>query len=198
MTTSRPWHSAMWKRRVPAVVVAFCAVPLLTACSGGVPRVELPAKAASSTPAVFLGGLGHAARMTLRQQVVAALAGYTAALGHAEQSRSDTVARRLLRPYLADSRIGGLVQAVSAIWARGDRFYGNDVLHILGVRIDGTRAFVHDCDDTSGMGLENAATGRAVPGSAGVQHANLITRLDLVAGRWVVESQLPEDVPCVP
>jgi hypothetical protein len=91
-----------------------------------------------------------------------------------------------------------LVEAISTIWARGDRFYGEDVLHILGVRIDGHRAFVHDCDDTSGLGLENAATGQAVPGSAGVRHANLVTRLDQVAGRWLVESQLLQDVPCAP
>jgi hypothetical protein len=136
--------------------------------------------------------------VTPRQQVLAALIGYTAALGRAEQSRSVAVARRLLRPYLAAGRIDGLVEAVSNIWAKGDRFYGTDVLHIIGARIDGRRAFVHDCDDTSGMGLENAATGQALPGSAGVRRANLVTRLDQVAGHWLVESQLPEGVSCAP
>jgi len=135
---------------------------------------------------------------TPRQQVLGALTGYTAALRRAEQSRSVTTASRLLRPYVAARRIDGLIEAVSSVWAKGDRFYGDDVLHIIGVRIRGRRAFVHDCDDTSGMGLENAATGQAVPGSAGVQHANLVTRLDQVAGRWMVESQLPEAVPCEP
>lgn len=185
--------SAYRKRRVPAIAAA-CAVPALAACSGLAAQVDLPAKPAAATPAV----LSAPVAATPRQQVLAALTGYTAALGRAEQSRSDAVARRLLRPYLAASRIGGLVKAISTIWARGDSFYGEDVLHVVGVRIGRQRAFVHDCDDTSGMGLENAMTGRVVPGSAGVQHVNLVTRLDLVAGHWMVESQLPEDVPCAP
>jgi hypothetical protein len=130
--------------------------------------------------------------------VIAALAGYSAALGQAEQSRSGATARRLLHPYLAANRIGGLVRAVSTIWARGDAFYGQDVLRVLTVRIEGRRAFVHECDNTSGMGLEHAASGQAVPGSSGVEHDNLVTRLELARGRWLVESQLPEDVPCVP
>jgi hypothetical protein len=135
---------------------------------------------------------------TSRQRVVAALAGYVTALGQAERSRSRASARRILRPYLAADRIGGLVQALSAIWARGEAFYGGDVLHVLTVRIGGGRAYVHDCDNTSGMGLEYASSGQAVPGSSGSAHDNVVTRLELVRGRWQVESQLPEGVPCAP
>jgi hypothetical protein len=197
MTSVRSWQAALRKQRVPLVVTAIvtaCAMPAMTACSGEPARVELPAKPAAATPAA----LRRLAPATPRQQVLAALTGYTAALGQAEQSRSDIAARRLLRPYVVASRIGGLVEAVSSIWAKGDRFYGQDVLHVLGVRVDGDRAFVHDCDDTSAMGLESAATGQILPGTAGVQHANLVTRLDQVAGHWLVESQVPEDVPCAP
>jgi hypothetical protein len=197
MTSLRSWQAAFSKLRVPVVVAAIvtaCASPALVACSPEPAQVELPAKPAAATPAA----LSEPAAATPRQQVLAALTGYTAALGRAEQSRSDTMARQLLRPYVAAGRIGGLVEAVSAIWAKGDRFYGEDVLHVLSVRIDGRRAFVHDCDDTSSMGLENAATGQILPGRAGVQHANLVTRLDQVAGRWMVVSQLPVDVPCAP
>ena len=57
---------------------------------------------------------------------------------------------------------------------------------------------MHDCDNTSGMGLQYAASGQTVPGSSGVGHDNVVTRLELTRGRWQVESQLPEDVPCVP
>jgi hypothetical protein len=197
MTSLRPWETASRKRCVPVVmpaIVIACTLPAVAACSGEPARVELPAKPAAATPAA----LSPLAPATQRQQVLAALSGYTAALGRAEQSRSDIVARRLLRPYVAASRIGGLVQAVTSIWAKGDRFYGQDVLHVLGVRIDGHRAFVHDCDDTSAMGLESAATGQTLPGTVGVQHANLVTRFDQVAGHWLLESQLPEDVPCAP
>jgi hypothetical protein len=197
MTSLRSWQTALRLRRVPVValaVVTACALPAVAACSPEPARVELPAKPAAATPPA----LSQQFPATPRRQVLAALTGYTAALGRAEQSRSDIVARQLLRPYLAASRIGGLVKAVSSIWAKGDRFYGQDVLHVLGVRIDGHRAFVHDCDNTSGMGLESATTGELLAGTAGVQHANLVTRLDQVAGHWLVESQLPEDVPCAP
>jgi len=197
MTAPHAWQTAFARQRVPVVVVAIaaaCTVPVLAACSSGPAEVGLPAKPAAATPAPSRARIAA----TPRQQVLAALTGYTAALSLAEQSRSAAVARRLLQPYLAAGRIGGLVAAVSAIWARGDRFYGDDVLHTLGVRIDGHRAYVHDCDDTSHMGLENAATGQALPGSAGVPDANLVTRIDQVAGHWLVESQVPESLPCAP
>jgi hypothetical protein len=48
------------------------------------------------------------------------------------------------------------------------------------------------------MGLLNAATGQAVPGSAGIRHDNVVTRLDLVGGHWLVQFQLVEAVPCTP
>jgi hypothetical protein len=197
MTSIRPWQTASRRRGVPVIVPAIvtaCALPAVAACSGEPPKVDLPAKPAAATSAA----VSQLPSATPRQQVLAALIGYTAALGRAEQSRSGIVARKLLRPYVAASQIGGLVETVSSIWAKGDRFYGRDVLHVLGVRVDGHRAFVHDCDDTSGMGLESGATGQILPGTAGVQHADLVTRLDLVAGRWLVQSQLPEDVPCAP
>ena len=196
MTSPRAWHTAFWQRRVPVLlaIAVACEMPALVACSSEPAQVGLPVKSVAATPAASREPVAEAPR----QQVLAALTGYTAALGRAEQSRNVTMARRLLRPYLAAGRIRGLVAAVSTIWARGDSFYGEDVLHVIGVRVDGSRAFVHDCDDTSGMGLESAATGAALPGSAGVPDANLVTRLDRVAGHWLVESQLPEGVSCAP
>lgn len=182
--------------------MALIAACVVSACGGAAAQVDLPAKPAAAgttgSSAAGSAAAGLTAPETPRQQVLAALTGYTAAVRQAEESQSAVAARRLLRPYLAASRIGGLVQAVSAIWASGDIFYGTDELHVVSVRFDGRQAFAHDCDDTAGMGLADAATGQAVPGSAGVQHANLVTRLDEVAGHWKVESQLPEDLPCAP
>jgi hypothetical protein len=163
----------------------------LVACSRPAAEVQLPARP-TVTPSIATSP----AVLTPRQQVVSALTGYTTALDAADRSRSKPAARELLRPYLAASRIGGLVRAISAIWARGERFYGVDVLHISGVRINGRHAFVHDCDDTSGMGLSDSVTGQTVPGSAGAARDNVLTRLDLVRGHWLVAFQLVEDVPC--
>jgi hypothetical protein len=167
---------------------------MLAACSGAAAQVHLPSKPGPAAPAAATSPVPE----TSRQQVTVALAGYTAAVASAEASRDPAQARRLLRPYLAASRIRGLVSAISMVWARGESFYGQDDLHILTVQVSGQRAFVHDCDDTSAMGLRYVSTGQTVPGTAGVYRANLVTRLDLVHGHWLVESQLPEDVPCVP
>jgi hypothetical protein len=181
------------RRRLSLALLGCCLIPVLAACAGAAAQVKLPPKPAKATAAVA----ASPASLPPRQQVVAALTGYVSALGQADKSKDPATARRLLGPYLAAGRIGGLVQAVSGIWAKGESFYGQDELHVLSVRISGRHAFVHDCDNTSGMGLEDAA-GQPLPGTAGVPAANLVTRLDLVGGRWLVEFQLIEDVPCAP
>lgn len=190
MTSPRPQQAAATKWPWRLILVG-CLTSALAACAGAHAQVHLPPKHVAPPAAI-----SQPLAPTTRQQVVAALTGYTAALGQAEKSRSKVTARQFLRPYLAASRIDGLVDAMSAIWARGEDFYGPDVVHISSVTVHGPRAFVHDCDDTSAMGLENAATGQSMPGSAGAAHDNLVTRLDLVHGDWLVEFQLVEDVPC--
>jgi hypothetical protein len=102
----------------------------------------------------------------------------------------------LLRPYLAADRIDDLVQTMTSIWAKGEVFYGRDVLHIVRVTVSDTTAFVYDCDDTSSMGLKYAVTGEVVPGSEGSSEMNLITRLNLVGGHWLVQFQVVVDEPC--
>jgi hypothetical protein len=174
-------------------MTAACLVPTLAGCAGAAAHVNLPTKTAVRSAPVI-----SPPKLTPRQQVVAALGGYVTALGQADQSGSTVAARQLLRPYLEASRIAGLVEAMSAIWAKGESFYGEDVLHVSSVTIAAGHAFVHDCDDTSAMGLMNLATGQIVPGSAGVPRDDVVTRLDLVAGRWLVQFQLVEDVPCTP
>jgi hypothetical protein len=187
---SRSWPGA----------AAIVLVAVLTACSGSPGPVRLPARPPAAHAA---GGLAaaHAAGVStpatsVAAQVIGAFTAYTIALDEADKSRNAAVARSLLRPYLAASRIDGLVQAMSSIWSQGQLFYGQDVLHISSLSVSSGRAFVHDCDDTSGMGLEYAATGQAVPGSAGIARENVVTRLDLVGGRWLVQFQLIEDTPC--
>jgi hypothetical protein len=179
------------RRRLWSAVLACGLASVLAACSGAAAQVKLPPKARPAGAAVT----ARPVSLPPRQQVIAALTGYVSALGQADQSRSPGIARRLLRPYVAASRITGLVQAVQGIWAQGETFYGQDEMHVLSVRVDGHHAFVHDCDDTSGMGLADAS-GHPVPGTAGVPADNLMTRLNLIGGRWLVEFQLVEDVPC--
>jgi hypothetical protein len=189
-------HAAPSGRHRVAVAAGALAPVLvvLAGCGGTAASVPLPAKPRADTSAVP----SAAAASSPRQQVIAALVGYTAALSEADKSRNAATARRVLQPYLAPSRIAGVVETMSGIWANGEVFFGQDVLHVLSVTISGSSAFVHDCDDTSGMGLDAQATGQLVPGSAGSPELNVVTHLALVGGRWLVQFQLVEDVPCTP
>jgi len=176
---------------IRVALCTFAVVPALAACSGAEGQVRLPPKSANVAATATME---HA--HTARQQVLATFAGYTAALHAADLSGNAARARRFLWPFLEATRIPGVVQTERAIWAKGEQFYGRAVLHVLTVRIDGRRAFVHDCDNTSAMGLRSRATGLPVPGTAGIPDDNIVTRLDLVHGHWLVAFQLIEDVPC--
>jgi hypothetical protein len=193
MTPAHGRHSTPGSRRVRAAAAA-AAAPLLAGCGGGAAPARLPAKPAAPTRAAA----ASAAPASPRQQVIAALTGYTAALSAADKSRAAPVARRLLQRYLAAGRIDGVVQTMSSIWAKGEVFFGQDDLHVLSVTISGQSAFVYDCDDTSGMGLAYQGTGEIVPGSAGVTELNVITHLALTGGRWLVQFQVIEDLRCTP
>lgn len=173
-------------------MVAAAIAPALAACNGTAAPVLLPPRSPSETPAV----LRTPAALSAQQEVIAARTEYTVAIDEAEKLQSATEARELLRPYLAAGRIDGLVQTMTNIWTQGEVFYGQDVLHILRVTVTDTAAFVYDCDDTSGMELKYAATGEVVPGSEGSPDMNLITRLDLVGGHWLVQFQVVVDQPC--
>jgi hypothetical protein len=208
MTPTRPrkeasgTHNSDRLSRMPLAVPILTATVLVMACAGctaSLTQVRLPLKA-METPAAISAAAAKTAFpvMTPRQQVLAALAGYMTALGRAEDSRSGEVARELLRPYLAPDRVEGLVRAMTAIWARGESFDGQDVMHVSNVTIVGGHAFVHDCDDTSGTALVDIFTGGFVLGSSGTSRANVVTRLELVGGHWLVQFQLIEDLPCAP
>lgn len=184
------WALLASRRR--AVMVAAAIAPALAACNGTAAPVLLPPRSPSETPAVSR----TPAALSAQQEVIAARTEYTVAIDEAEKSQSATEARELLRPYLAAGRIDGLVQTMTNIWTQGEVFSGQDVLHILRVTVTDTAAFVYDCDDTSGMGLKYAATGEVVPGSEGSPDMNLITRLDLVGGHWLVQFQVVVDQPC--
>ncbi len=171
--------------------VAWAGVAL-AGCGQVATTVPLPPKVTPTHAAVA----SKPRQLSERQQVLAAFTGYNDALRAAGNSRSPAEVRRLMRPYLPASTISNLIKFDQSIWAKGQLFYGQIVHHVLAVRIDGSHAFVHDCDNTSQAGLEDARTGQVVPGSLGIRDDNVITRLNLVSGRWLVGIQTIEDVPC--
>jgi len=176
---------------LPALLVALLG-PLLAACSGAAAQVQLPAKTAVTKSAA----LPAARPLSARQQVVAAISGYSAAMTTAFDSRSPAQVRQLLRPYLDRATISNALRAFGQAWGQHEVSYGRAIRHIIGVRISGTAAWVHDCDDTSNSGLAYGGTGQVVPGTLGSAHENLVTRLNLVNGHWLIGIQTIEDVPC--
>jgi hypothetical protein len=193
MTSPSPQgHGPRLSGRV--VLLAACLAPVLAACAGAAAQVHLPAKVtAHQKPAP-----AARPRLTSRQQVVVAFTGYTAAMATAFDSRSPAQVRQLLAPYLDTATIGNAVRAFSQAWAQNEVSYGHAEQHIIGIKIRGSAAWVHDCDNTSNSGLAYASTGQVVPGTLGSVGDNLVTRLNLVNGRWIVGMQTIEDVPCMP
>jgi hypothetical protein len=195
-TTSLTWQRTAWRLRALLSVVAAGLVPLVVACTATAPLVHLPAKPKP-----------HAARAAVdavqrppsaRQQVITAYLGYTTAMTDAFNSRSAAEVRHLLAPYLDTATVRNAIRAFSEAWARGEISYGQVERHIIGVNIEGKAAWVHDCDNTSDSGLAYASTDQIVPGSLGIRDDNLVTRLNLVHGHWVVYVQTVEDVSCTP
>jgi hypothetical protein len=174
--------------------LAACAAIALAGCTEVTTTVRLPPKGSPTHPAVAT----KPRALSERQQVVAAFTGYNDALRTAGNSRSPAEVRRLMRPYLPASTISNLIKFDQSIWAKGELFYGHIARHIVAVRIAGRHAFVYDCDNTSEAGLEYARTGQVVPGALVIRDDNVITRLNLVSGRWLVGIQTIEDVPCKP
>jgi hypothetical protein len=177
---------------VRAVLVTACLAPLLAACASAAAQVQLPAK----TRPTAASAAAAPRRLTPRQQVIAAFTGYTTAMAAAFDSRSPAEVRQLLRPYLDTATIANAVRAFRQAWSQNEVSFGQPERHIIGVRIQGGAAWVHDCDNTSKSGLEYAGTGQIVPGTLGTVDDNLLTRLNLVDGHWVIDVQTIEDVPC--
>ena len=195
MTSLSPrWRGGRSAARV--ALVAACAAPLLVGCAPAAPAVHLPPTV--KTPSAKAAAASAQRTLSPRQQVIAAYLGYTTAMTDAFNSRSPGKVRQLLKPYLDAATVRNAIHAFSQAWAKDEISYGRVERHIIGVRIHGTAAWVHDCDNTSESGLEYASTSHIVPGSLGTPHDNLVTRLNLVRRRWVVWVQTIEDVPCTP
>jgi hypothetical protein len=179
-------------RPIGPLATAACIVPLLAACADITTSVHLPPK---TTPTEAPPSSG-AHPLSSRQQVIAAYTGYNAALRAASNSRNAAKVRMLMRLYINSASITNLIRFDRSLWSKNELVYGHIAYHLLTLRIDGDHAFVHGCDDTSNSGLENASTGQVIPGSLGVKDQNIVTRLNLVHGRWLIDIQTIEDVPC--
>ncbi len=194
--TFQTWHRSGWRLPAWLAVIVASAAPVLVACTATAPLVRLPARPRAhpaTAAAVTVQRLPSA-----RQQVISAYLGYTTAMTDAFNSRSAAQVRVLLGPYLNAATVRNAIHAFSQAWARGEITYGEIERHIIGVSVEGSAAWVHDCDNTSNSGLAYASTDQIVPGSLGIADDNLVTRLSLVRGHWVVDVQTIEDASCTP
>ena len=182
---------ALLKDRRLAIPVAALAAAL-AGCAGQ-PSVALPSKAAvSASPASLADQPGQ------RQQVMAAYEGYWQANDEALNSGNAATARRILARYTPAAALPGLIAALRQDWARHAVTDGSPVLHIVGVRIRGRHATVHDCVDLSHAGLKNARTGRVFPRSFGSPRANYYASLVLTGHGWLVSNLVPVVALCEP
>jgi hypothetical protein len=174
------------RRIVLAVAVIAGLTGTLAGCGSGPAKVPLPARPPHVTVAA-----AAPARPSARQRVLDAYRGYWAATSRAVDSRSPARARAILAGYIPSGAIGGLIRGLRSLWRNDETSYGNPVLHIISVTVSprGT-AVVHDCVDMSHAGLADRRTGQIV-GGLGQSNENLITKLVLRHGRWLVAGENP-------
>ena len=180
-------------RRLALAVIAPALAVAAAGCAGaGQASVRLPPKTVIRSPAPAQ----VADRLSPRQQVLAAYAGYWQASGDAVNAGNARLARRILARYVPASAIPGMIATLRQDWDTHAVADGNPVLHILSVQVRKGRATVHDCVDLSQAGLKNARTGLALPHSFGSPRANYYASLVLQGGRWLVSNIVPVVAPC--
>lgn len=177
-------------RRAGVTIACLIATIAVAGC-GGQPDVALPSKGGPSAAAHDLTEQSSA-----REQVMAAYAGYWAATSAAVSAGSPAAARQQLAPYLTAAAISQVIAGLKPDWAQHAVSTGSPVSHILGVKITGARALVHDCVDLSQAGLAHARTGKPFPRSFGSAHANFYADLVLTRHHWLVSNLVPVVAPC--
>ena len=187
----RPGRAAAWLAVLALAVLALAVTVVGCASRANVglpPKAQDVASAAAATDP----------QPGVREQVLAAYEGYWQATGAAVNAAQAGQARALLAPYLTPGAIPGVLAALRPDWAEHALSAGSPVLHILSVKITGTRALVHDCVDLSQAGLADARTGRPYPRSFGSAHANFYADLVLSGSRWLVSNLVPVVALCEP
>jgi hypothetical protein len=181
-------------RRTPSRALSALPLILALAVTGCAAQrtVVLPAKSPQLTAPTALSGQ----TLTARQQVIAAYTGYWQAYAAAMSSQNPARARAIMAPYEPASAIAQTIKADRRVWTAHETAYGSAVPHILGVRLAGNRALVHDCLDLSHFGAQNTRTGRVVPESFGLPHLNFYVTVIRAGGRWLVANMQPVEVPC--
>src|SRR5579875_2545588 len=160
-------------------------------CGAGAAPVRLPRK---PSPAQLAGG--PAARLPVRQLVIAAYEGYWRATSDPLGSRDPARAPAIPSGYGPRPAVPGLIRGLRQLWRKDEIAYGSPQFHIMSVRLTGPgTAAVHDCIDLSHAGFQDSRTGVLV-GGLGPSHEYLITTLALVHGRWLVTGAVPVVRPC--
>ncbi|MBA9003055.1 hypothetical protein [Thermomonospora cellulosilytica] len=101
--------------------------------------------------------------------------------------RADTLPegtrRQRLAQYLTDPQLSRILDRIKDLHAENLTSYGASVPHIKSVKVEGDKATVHDCQDSSNSGLMDATTQRKI--NRGVKEESIKALMQKHSdGRW--------------
>lgn len=124
---------------------------LLSGCAGQGANAVLPTTSRTATPSP------HSAS----DEVTNSYTSLVAVLDHADSLPADS-RRRELSARLADPQLSRVLDRIEQMHAKHLASYGTSVVHVSNVRVDGAKAILRDCQDSSNAGLMNTVTHKKV------------------------------------
>ncbi|WP_327591315.1 hypothetical protein OHA25_60285 (plasmid) [Nonomuraea sp. NBC_00507] len=106
-------------------------------------------------------------------------------------------ARKMLRPYTTPEFLKHVLDGLQRQHEKGQVVTGAVKTNVIDVTVKGGTARVTDCQDTTGVIVTDAASGRAVSGSRGEPRAHV--QADLAQGtdrRWRIYQVIVLERPC--
>jgi hypothetical protein len=90
---------------------------------------------------------------------------------------------------MSDPQLSRVLDRIDHLRTQHLTSYGNSVVHVKSVHVDQGRALLHDCQDSSGAGLENARTHKKV--NRGLKEESIKVYLSKGAdGQWRVTKMI--------
>ena len=127
--------------------------------------------------------------------VLAAYEAFYSAVAQAEANPPE--ADSILAPVATGLQYETTVSAIKGTALAGEETFGQPILNPVVVSIDGVKAVVHDCQDTSGTGRRVVETGEVL--TVGRNPDSAKSTLELIDGTWKVsttEFVEPTDAYC--
>lgn len=182
----RHGHAATTKR---VIFVGLLAAVLASACGGGDPDVELPAKSgAKATPATSSASPQEAIKAAY---LASGEAYIRASRGLPEHARS------ILREYNTGWYLDFLIRRILTLETQHQELWGAPVRNVTHVSVSGRRGTLYDCQDARNSGLADSRTHQLLPGTQGTRNRQLVAQLSLGDdNKWRVTDIQQRKNPC--